>query len=160
MQGGRRRNDGFGNEFTDPNCAVETVDCFPKAIVQFERIKSENQTERYQELNFIGDVLDSAMHTKTTVIEKEARGCLLDEVLNRKELYNPNRIIHNSINNNNNEEEEGEDVMEEERKFTYQQLNIMKSTIENLYQKYSLPPLSDAPLSQRLLGILREYYAD
>ena len=64
MQGGRRRNDDSGNEFKDPNCAVETVDCFPKAIVQFEKIKSENQTERYQELNFIGDVLDSAMHTK------------------------------------------------------------------------------------------------
>ena len=84
MQGGRRRNDGSGNEFTDPNCAVETVDCFPKAIVQFERIKSENQTERYQELNFIGDVLDSAMHTKTTVIEKEARGLNLPS-RNRRE---------------------------------------------------------------------------
>jgi len=138
---GLRRNDGFGNPFQDPNCARDDVNCFPKAIIQFEKIVHDNHTVRMEEMELIGDVLDAS--PSISVIEMEARPCVFDEVMKRKHTYNPNR--------------DWKGPLPSEKKFTYQQLNVMKSQIYMLKDKYSLPQFADVSVARTLVSILDMY---
>jgi len=144
MQDGLRRNDGFNNTFQDPHCITDLKNCRPKAILQFEKMIAFDEEVMIQELDKMSAVLDAS--SNIDVIAEEARPCVYKKVLDNKEFYNPRR--------------NGNGPSIEERKFTSRQLNVMKSEISNMKQKYTIDPFQDIPLAQDLVVILDEYIAE
>jgi len=144
MQDGLRRNDGLNNSFQDPHCITDLQNCRPKAILQFEKIVGSDEAVMIQELDKISTLLDASANMP--IIAQEARPCVYKKVLDTKEFYNPRRI--------------GNGPSIEERNFTYQQLNTMKSEISKMKEKYTIDPFQDMPLAQNLVVILDGYIAE
>jgi len=143
MQDGMRRNDGAKHQYQDPHCEEE-MDCRPKAIIQFEKIVDPDEAVRDQELNKIASVLDASPNV--TVIANEARPCVYEKVLERNEFYNPARN-HNG-------------PPTDDKIFTYQQVNAMRSQVSKMREKYSTPAYQNVAHARDLVVILDEYVAE
>jgi len=146
MQNGLRRNNGSNNSTQDPHCKEDMKDCRPKTIIQFEKIIDSDESVMIQELEKIGIVLDASLNVP--IIANEARPCVYRGVVGREEKH-----FHNSGRN-----KIGPTI--DEKTFTYQQLNIMRSEVIKMKEKYTLPPFENMALAQNLVVILNEYIAE
>lgn len=147
MSNGRfRRLDDNGNPMHDPHCQFEmSKDCFPQAVIQFEKLISGDAKVGMRELDKMGDVLDASPHV--AIIAKEARPCVYQEVIVRKEFYNANRDGNGPGNN--------------EKTFTILQLRSMRNQIRTLYLKWHPDNIPDGGHAQDIATdlsvILLEY---
>ena len=142
MQDGLRRNntEGTGPE-QDWHCFHSLLDCTPKAVIQFEKLMSPNPLTGQAEMNKIGSVLDSSPNVNA--IEPEARTCVYNEVMSKRELYNANR--------------DGNGPSSDLKVFTIEQLATMKTQLEELRDKYVLHPWAEEPTAVDLVHALNFY---
>ena len=117
------------------------LNCTPKAVIQFENLMSFNPSIGLAEMTKIGSVLDSSPNV--TAIEEEARPCVYNEVMSKRELYNANR--------DGNGPEPGLKL------FTVEQLEYMKTEMETLRDKYSEEPWTENSNAIDLVEALNSY---
>ena len=111
----------FNRETADGRNVSKLMDCHPKAIIQFEKLYSPQESIGVAEMSKLAAVLDGVDHVD--IIELEARPCVYKEVMRRTAFYNPNR--------------NGKGPAPETKKFTYDQLEFMIAKVEELKFKYS-----------------------
>lgn len=151
MEDGKKGNttiieDATGDVEQDWRCTGKnyTINCTPKALVQFEKLSSSNANTGQAEMTKMTDVLDAS--TNVNLIEPEARNCVFDEVLSRKEFYNPNRDGH------------GPPVSS--KQFTADQLDIMRTRMEAVRDKYAAEPWTLQETAIGLVDALNTYISE
>ena len=120
------------------------ADCHPKAIIQFEKLHSDDNSVGATEALKIASLLDG--FPNMTVIESDARECMYKEVMNRPEFYNRNRDGHGST----------PDLMI----FHYTHLDHMSKRLEEYIEKYSTGKWINDSNAQVLVLILQEYFEE
>jgi hypothetical protein len=71
---------------THHRCFYNTIDCFPKAVVDFDHFYQENPTNDFSKIT---NILDSSANVE--VIAAQARTCVLDKVFNKADLHQGQR---------------------------------------------------------------------
>ena len=120
------------------------ANCTPRAIIQFEKLYSENEAVGIAETIKLAEALD--VLPNVTMIENEARPCVYREVMNRPEFYNRNR--------------DGNGPQPEMLTFHYTQLWHMWKRLEFYKEKYSSARWLDNPNAVTLVQILDEYISE
>ncbi len=144
MNDGLRRNSTDEGPVQDEHCAENLLDCTPKAIIQFEKLMSFNPSIGREEMTKIGSVLDSAPNVE--LIEPEARPCVYNEVMSKRELYNKNR--------------DGKGPQPDLKLFTVKQLEYMKTVMETLRDRYSAEPWTEDSNAIDLVDALNSYISE
>lgn len=121
----------------DEHCVTD-LDCYPKAVLDFDRFYQEHPTTEFYKLGKLFDSTDNV-----EVIDKQARACVLDAVFTEKKLHHGNR--------------DGNGPPPSYKKFTAAQLEAMINVVQKLRDKYSSGDFVDDPVAKTLVSILDDY---
>lgn len=121
----------------DAHCGSE-IDCYPKAIIDFDRFYQEHPTTEFYKIGALFDAVENV-----EVINKQARACVLDAVYMDKTLHHGNR--------------DGKGPPPSYKKFTPAQLEAMINAIKTLRDKYSSGAYADDDVAKSLVKILDDY---
>ncbi len=121
----------------DEHCGVD-LDCYPKAVVDFDRFYQEHPSTEFYKIGKLFDATDNV-----EVIDRQARACILDAVYMDKSLHHGNR--------------DGNGPPPSYKKFTAPQLDAMIVAVTALKNKYSSGSFAEDPVAQSLVDILDDY---
>jgi hypothetical protein len=139
MQNGLR-TDGT-EDYQDYHCQIHMEECHPKILVQYEKLYNVNKNIGQAESEKIARLIESS--SNITIIDEEAWPCIYNSVVDRTELFNPNR--------------NGKGPPVDQKGFTCAQLEAMMTEMTLLRDKYSVSPWDQDSVAADLVYALDEY---